>query len=47
MIITRTKCKENQYRETWYCRTGNIITVSKISREKCVKKTLTQTGKLS
>lgn len=34
----RTKCRERNYQTVWECKTGNIITFSTVSKEKCIRK---------
>lgn len=37
MTVSFGKCRELNGKEGWICRTGNFVTVSTVSREKCVK----------
>ena len=37
-VRQRAQCRERQYKTVWECKTGNLITFSTVSKEKCVKK---------
>lgn len=37
MTVSFGKCRELNGKEGWMCRTGNLVTVSTVSREKCVR----------
>lgn len=39
-VRQRAQCRERQYQAVWECKTGNIITFSTVSKEKCIRKHL-------
>ena len=39
-VRERQKCRERNYQTVWECKTGNIITFSTVSKEKCIRKHL-------
>ena len=39
-VRQRAQCRERQYKTVWECKTGNLITFSTVSKEKCIRKHL-------
>lgn len=38
-------CRDNNYKESWMCRTGNVVTYSTVSLSKCIKAHLKKINK--
>lgn len=45
ITVMETNPRERHYRKLWYARTGNLVTTSEISEEKCVEMHLVKLGK--
>ncbi len=37
VTVMETNPRERHYRRSWYARTGNLITTSEISKERCIE----------
>lgn len=37
-VRQKNKCRERCYQTVWECKTGNLITFSTVSKEKCIRK---------
>lgn len=37
ITVMETNPRERHYRKSWYARTGNLVTTSEISEERCIE----------
>lgn len=45
-VRQKNKCRERKYQAVWECKTGNLVTFSTVSKEKCIKKHIAKILKL-